>query len=680
MEGTAPADYALLAISDDNICKYLAKGHDGEEPIPLLANLSKYIWFSAAHHSGGCLSTLIKTLNEKLLAKITPKSETIETPPTSTTNNANSVPMLLISQALELLKAQAYSSQFGGSGLLPKGPGCLPPSVLLKAASSIMLNPPTVLVMVPPAPVLATPTPVLATPTPIQPTPDQQNDILQPVKPPTLDSIKSFLPEPLEPNITRSSKGNPSTHSAGDFNAEEFSKFAQTLTNMNPLRDIQRLNRNNVLKKPTPVRAKVDSVSNKSKPIVDPQASQDHTLKTNPLTILESSDSVCPPLSEMSVLEQQAVSLLSPDQISDLMCMDFTSDPDVFQTPVDANGMECNNNMLTESFLEQFFNDVPPVPFNPDSLLQTPAMAMSSAQPANPPTHTDMLIDMPDSAQQLDIDNETLAQLMANSNQQLDSPPFSPTSHYIDSLIPRDESPLFSSDKMSLSTDSSNDPLCGIAQEMEISSPIDVSCSEHASHVLGADQNPASLALGDNRITSDDITNLMDYSNTNPNDEIDIHSTHLLLHGATPIVSHTPSPVNDRVQAVTTSPLPYRSSSPLPSPSSPSIASVSSLSTVGGESYFDQTDPPSVVELCELLGESRVIQNSDFSHLSLSNSEQEELIKASLVIQNTMRKCQHANKGVEKNAVLCIERNYRRYREVGNELSTISDFYNYYTV
>lgn len=51
--------------------------------------------------------------------------------------------------------------------------------------------------------------------------------------------------------------------------------------------------------------------------------------------------------------------------------------------------------------------------------------------------------------------------------------------------------------------------------------------------------------------------------------------------------------------------------------SSPSRGSISSLSTCG-DSYFDQSDPPSVAELCELLGDSQNVQNSDFSHLSLS--------------------------------------------------------------
>ena len=55
---------------------------------------------------------------------------------------------------------------------------------------------------------------------------------------------------------------------------------------------------------------------------------------------------------------------------------------------------------------------------------------------------------------------------------------------------------------------------------------------------------------------------------------------------------------------------PYRESSPIPS--SPSVASLSS------PSLFDPTESPSVIELCELIGESSKVQHGDFSHLTLT--------------------------------------------------------------
>ena len=55
-------------------------------------------------------------------------------------------------------------------------------------------------------------------------------------------------------------------------------------------------------------------------------------------------------------------------------------------------------------------------------------------------------------------------------------------------------------------------------------------------------------------------------------------------------------------------------------PSSPSLASVSSLSTLSVHgSLFDAAgSSPSILELCELLGESQNVRHNDFSHLTLS--------------------------------------------------------------
>ena len=133
-------------------------------------------------------------------------------------------------------------------------------------------------------------------------------------------------------------------------------------------------------------------------------------------------------------------------------------------------------------------------------------------------------------------------------------------------------------------------------------------------------------------------------------------------------LSHTPSPLP--YAHIPESSSGYHTSSPFQSPSSPSLASVSSLSTAGGDSYHDE--PPLVAELCELLSESPNVQQTDFSHLSLSDSEQQELLEASRVIQNTLRRCKERPNPLvtlkEKRAALLIERSYKQYRDVSDRL------------
>ena len=133
-------------------------------------------------------------------------------------------------------------------------------------------------------------------------------------------------------------------------------------------------------------------------------------------------------------------------------------------------------------------------------------------------------------------------------------------------------------------------------------------------------------------------------------------------------LSHTPSPLP--YAHIPENSSGYHTSSPFQSPSSPSLASVSSLSTAGGDSYYDE--PPLVAELCELLSESPNVQQTDFSHLSLSDSEQQELLEASRVIQNTLRRCKDRPNPLvtlkEKHAALLIERSYKQYREVSDRL------------
>ena len=670
MEGTAPADYALLVISDDNICKYLAKGHDGEKPHPLLCSLSRCVWREAFQNHEHCLGTLIKNLNEKLFANIT-RDEPPAIPDT--------VPLRLLSQAVDLLRLQAFSSQYGGLGLLPKGVGCLPPNILLQAVSLILSKN----AVLPPSIYLPQGVPVTTVPpSVIQNNPDQQQplqsqhppqesqqqmegDALHPITPPSLESIRCFLPASLESDTSSST-----TYRTDGINMEDFSRFAHNLRTMNPLKDLQQL-KNEPLSPSLP-----DTGS----------SSGEHTNRQSNGSL---SDNSVPVISDINTLEQHAQSLLSPGQISDLMNMDFESSVGDLCYPVanDTTSMDCNGNsssvdynglnsakgingvnsidMNTEAFLEQFFHDVSvaasSVPFNPDSLLQNPITESSSKSSELEQTITNnnsredtYLMGISD---QLDIDNDTLAQLLNNNceAEREEVAPQSPLTCYIESLIPIDDS-------FSPHEDPNNEMVVdNNSEEHTVSVINNFSNGQHmpeetiTSAAIMADNGNIDQQWQSRSPNGADGISVL--SNTTSNDTVQLVNPLIPTHPIT-LLGRTRSPVTELTHTTTC----YRTISPLPSPSSPSLASVSSLSTVGGESHFDQTDSPSVAELCEMLGESRVIQNSDFSHLSLSDSEQQELIKASIVIQNTMRRCNYNMR--EKDAALCIERNYRRYREV----------------
>jgi len=107
----------------------------------------------------------------------------------------------------------------------------------------------------------------------------------------------------------------------------------------------------------------------------------------------------------------------------------------------------------------------------------------------------------------------------------------------------------------------------------------------------------------------------------------------------------------------------YRNASPIPS--SPSVASTSSPSTVSmHEMLFDSKESLSVLELCEMLGETSNVQHRDFSHLTLTDSEQHQLLHAAQTIQNAFRKYKNRRlRAREKHAALLIENYYKRYKE-----------------
>ena len=827
MEGTAPGDYALLAISDDNVCKYLARGPNGSDPKPLLKSLSRFVWTVASQNQDKCLGMLIKDLNKQLQENISPETQS-ESSPTAPNNN---VPLLLIGQAIELLKMQVHSSQYGGLGLLPKGTGCLPPSVLLQAASQIMnsrLLPPHPSSSVPPSLAVTTPEGQLsaaplpqATSTSILSQPQKQllaeSDTLEPIRPPSLDCIGSYLPESFESDVTAgpSHSGTSSCHSnlpsasghQNDFNMETFSQFAQTLRNMNPLKDVQQLNSQEQIQSTTDVRAlstsehqgfttakdmthlhdganPVPSLNETSdirygnsafhhgvlpsqnesiasqyegttsqNGVISSQnentASQNGVMSFQNENMASQNENIRPEYKNvaedpslrggdsvsngMDEIEWEVSSLLSADQISDLMRMDLDSTVNSCPLTNSNNSLAYTQetNLPSDVFLNQFFNEVsamPTIPFNPDSLLSTLPSSTHSTPPqpssSNPCTPTDNTARFPDTPDpsQLDIDNDTLTQLLASRScpaNEHSPPPLSPTVQLMDSLVSSSSSSnsfgqqenqvgttfhlpdgCFKAGEAGLepqylSTSEGYSPsMCDLYAQNR-SNPVPESGIANTGTKSSSHQNEAMMQSStyyyqngmesiENRVqdgvepiqtTTFQMNVLQDMSTNVSNTGIQFGNS-LLQHPGTTPSGHTPGSVSHNELPVPTNfpsslSLGYRTSSPLTSPSSPSHASVSSLSTVGGESYFDQTDPPSVAELCEMLGESPAVQSSDFSHLSLSDSDQQELLKASLVIQNTMKKCKDQgddDDDREKDAVRCIERSYKRYREVRKKM------------
>ena len=228
MEGTTPSDLALLAISDENLCKFLLKAPDYNQCKSMLTSLSNWVWLAASKYHHSNQSVFFKLLNDKVFSDLIATERVPPVPPNGT------MPLLLINQAMELLKFQAFSSQYGNFSLLPKGPGCLPPGLLLQAASYIINNEKQTPVILPPLTVPVTSHLPLTTMEPTY-TYTTENEIL---KPPTLDSIKSLLPEPLD---SESDICPTSTSRVEDFNMQDFSRFAQSLRTMNPLRDLEKL-------------------------------------------------------------------------------------------------------------------------------------------------------------------------------------------------------------------------------------------------------------------------------------------------------------------------------------------------------------------------------------------------------------------------------------------------------
>lgn len=682
MEGTTPSDLALLAISDENLCKFLLKAPDSNQCKSMLTSLSNWVWLAASKYHHSNQSVFFKLLNDKVFSDLIATEKVPPVPPNGT------MPLLLINQAMELLKLQAFSSQYGNFSLLPKGPGCLPPGLLLQAASYIINNEQQTPVILRPHTVpVTTHLPLTTT----EPTYTTENEIL---KPPTLDSIKSLLPEPLD---SESDICPTSTSRVEDFNMQDFSRFAQSLRNMNPLRDLEKLGstsnnecqQSQIGEVQKPVSQVQEPAHRDQEPIYNHVSEQ---LQESDIHVDSESSWISHSDTELSetFLQQfwNEISSATPTTSTSTSFLSLESTNSFLQTPPTfstSDHMTLNNELHMLNFTQSSMptnspqnpSDTPqhtsllatttfpqdPLSVVPSSFSQDPSSVSAPSYSQNPPsigtppfpqdpssvglsTFTQNPPSLSTSFPQdplsigpssfppeplsfdINIDAESLKHLLDT----VEEAPLSPTSRYMASFIPLDDSLINQEgDYSSLPRTDTNS-----------------SCDQGTGpHIDNNDWMESETSYPTNPpINNADTTSSIPF----------IQSPHTPL--TTPDTSSPPPPHGYSET--------YRYSSPVPSPSTPSLASVSSLSTAGGESYFDQSEPPSVAELCEMISESPVVQSNDFSHLSLTDSDQQELIRASRVIQSTLRQCKdHTRLSSlrEKHAVLCIEKSYKRYRE-----------------
>ena len=335
-----------------------------------------------------------------------------------------------------------------------------------------------------------------------------------------------------------------------------------------------------------------------------------------------------------------------------------------------------NADNISDTFFQQFFQELTMVPptssthhqmsldpqpeFNADNYLQVPPLSNADHTYFNPPTSP---IDY-SLLEGLDPDSlKVLLELSNNDGGLVEGESLSPVSQYMASL--RDEV----DDHVALEDESCDNHMIIDDQVNDTIGPgWNTSVQQQGTSITMATHN----LLDEGSFDTTLLPESHDLSSDPPLGSGDLQfANSLLQHHVSDqptdlSLSHTPSPLP--YAQIPESSSGYHTSSPFQSPSSPSLASVSSLSTAGGDSYFDE--PPLVAELCELLSESPNVQHTDFSHLSLSDSEQQELLEASRVIQNTLRRCKERPNPLvtlkEKHAALLIERSYKQYREVSD--------------
>lgn len=504
----------------------------------------------------------------------------------------------------------------------------------------------------------ATPTPAtpttIATPTNSQVSPDD-SEYLSFIHPPSLESLKAVLPQPLDIDSALSSSSSSDTCTC----MADVTQFAESLLTMRPLEDAQRLKQQetNTAQKTglgtSQTGLDTSNTSLASSGDVDMSSSDlfsdnflDHFLD-------ELANGTVPPTHNNDILGQSVLhneSLATPTFNESLATPTHNGS---------TNEMLCNG-LAPPTYDSIIYNGIAP-PTQNDVL---------------PPTHNQLPVNTTvdvstghtpqvDSAQDdytlssLDLDPDSLKILMDLYNEgraEELSLPLSPTSQYMASLNSQETPSTFSSH---------GDETSYYGNELAVST----TPTMYSEMPVSMPTNPAPMAVTNSvPMTTSSVpmpTSLSLFGSYNFLSPLErnLQFANSLLqqppHLASSTVSHTP-----HVSPLHLPPL-YRSSSPIQSPPSPSQASISSLSTAGGDS-----ESSLVAELCELMSESPNVQQDDFSHLSLSGPEQQELLEASRVIQKTLRRCKERPNSMvtfkEKNAALLIERSYKRYREVGH--------------
>ena len=489
----------------------------------------------------------------------------------------------------------------------------------------------------PPTQVLPTQVPLAQLPpTPVTPTQTSSEDseYLSFLHPPSLDTLKSVLPEPLD--IDHSVLAMPTSSTTCDMS--ELTHFAESLLTMRPLAEAERLQQ----QESGQTGLTGTNTSFASSDDVEMIPGSADLLSDNFLNhFLEELTNGVPPTHDNELLG------LTTSQNGGL------APPTQNEMPPTHNST-IHNGIAPPSYDSIVYN----VPPTQNDLL--PPTHNQAATP-NPVPHVDQTL-QPEAAEYfpLELDPESLKILIDLYNEEREDDevplPLSPTSQYMASFNGQETSAY------GHHGDGTGCPGNEIANPMNSAAYGETAVSVATNLVpmtTNSVPNPVSMATsiplfgGYNFMSSSTESHNLQFANS-----LLQQPPHL-----TPVSSQSPrlSPMHVPVY--------YRSSSPIQSPPSPSQASVSSLSTGGGDS-----ESSLVAELCELMSESPNVQQEDFSHLSLSGPEQQELLQASRVIQKTLRRCKERPNSMvtfkEKNAALLIERSYKRYREVSIDTCT----------
>ena len=499
----------------------------------------------------------------------------------------------------------------------------------------------------PPTPV--TPT-TIATPTHSQVSPDD-SEYLSFIHPPSLESLKLVLPQPLDIDSALSSSSNMA----------EVTQFAESLLTMRPLEDAQRLKQQESNTGLNTSQTGLDTSNTSFASSGDIDMSPSDFFSDNFLDhfLDELTNGTVPPTHDNDVLGQ---SVLHTNNES--LAMPTLNES--LATPTHNGSMPTANEMLHNGLPPPTYDSVIYNGFVPptqnDMLLPTHnQLPVNSARQASAghalqvdSTHDDYTI------ANLDLDPESLKILMdlySEGRGDEEAPlPLSPTSQYMASLNGQETPSNISTfscdgDETSYygneSVVSTTPTMYGETAISMATNPAPMAAASSIPMTTSSVPMPTSLSLFGNFSFLGPLERNLQFANSLLQQPPHLASS----------ISHSP-----HMSPLHVPPL-YRSSSPIQSPPSPSQASISSLSTAGGDS-----ESSLVAELCELMSESPNVQQEDFSHLSLSGPEQQELLEASRVIQKTLRRCKERPNSMvtykEKNAALLIERSYKRYREV----------------